>query len=221
MPVCEIQSALLFKKTYNEDCGVLNNRRPNTVSDTTTLGGDTNMQEEPTTTSGQAPESAPFIRARPHHFQFAFKVMPQFVNYDPKKFRDAALTNKLPGILRNLWMRIGEELPESERQLPGELTSVTDEIHGYTRVIVLMPPAERPNECIYIAVFLRIPFLALFDKSKIETRILTLERSYPLEGRPTNAVCTISAEGTHGIFGVGPDDLEGFKSWTADFIKDK
>jgi hypothetical protein len=171
------------------------------------------MDEE---TRAQEASSAEAERSRPHHFGFVFKVFYDFVKYDPLKFRKAARDGQLTQILRHLWTRVGDGLPEEHRLPADELKCETDEAGGRARVFVILPPAERFCECLFIAVVFKPD--GLFIKSK-EFSVFTLEQSVPEDGVLTYAVCSMGEKGEHAYFGRGPDNLAGFKDWLSNFLQ--
>ncbi|HEY9870987.1 MAG TPA: hypothetical protein V6D08_17610 [Candidatus Obscuribacterales bacterium] len=163
-----------------------------------------------------------FEAARRHHYVFAYSVLPQFVYWDARKFQEAAMNNRLTGVLRGLFDRVGKDLVEEERIPSDGLMCVVDQVDGFTRVIIAMPPTQRPIEAIMIAVLISLPRGFLTMRAEPEVLILTLEQSYPDEdGKPQTCVGVLGRDGSHGSFGQGPNDLEGFTLWTAQYIRQR
>lgn len=173
------------------------------------------------------PEEDPFApdkRARPHHYAFAYNILPQFVYWDPVKFEQAAVQKDMPKILRHLWDQVAQELDVKDRLPSAQLDCLVDELDGMTRVIVVLPPTERTMEAIALGVLIasdKPGAFEMFKKTEPEVHIFSLERSYPEEGKPMNMVGFFSKDrGRCGNLGAGPSDAEGFKNWIADHMRD-
>lgn len=156
--------------------------------------------------------------ARQHHFRFAFKILPELVKYDTKKFVQMARADGITDMFRRLWVRIGEtEFPPEERLDPEGLRCLGDQVHGFTRVLVVMPPPVNPNECYYVVMLVKSPGLNPFKKPEIG--FYSLEKSFPDgDDLDPKVICRYDMAGNHGVVGrwTGPMHPDAFNLWVGD-----
>ncbi len=163
-------------------------------------------------------------RARPQHYAFAYSVLPQFVYWDPIKFQQASVQNEMSRILRHLWDQVATEFPVQDQIPSDELQCLVDEFDGLTRVIVIMPTTKKTMEAEMLGICISADkpgAFNMFKKSEPEVHIFALERSYENEGQPMNMIGVFSKDrGRCGNLGQGPKDVDGFKLWIAQHIRE-
>lgn len=150
--------------------------------------------------------------ARPHHYLFAYRVLPQFALSDPRKFF-AHLTNGGVEFLRFFWNQLGESLPISDRVDSNGLAVTFGSSNSPVAVAcITLPPPMRETEAYFAGFVYRAASGFVFKKKPAVARYLTLELGTSvMTGQPVTFLVERKADGSRANFGSGyPTDVAAF-----------
>ena len=132
-------------------------------------------------------------RPRPHHYQFAHRVMPGTARQVAVRLPELAADGRLNDALRATWEQIGLALDEGDRLSPDGLSGQMVEVDGHQVALITLPRALHVTEAHFAAVVLGTD----------PVRYVVLEHSWTLADQPD----TVLGEWTpdvHINLGSGP-----------------
>jgi hypothetical protein len=145
---------------------------------------------------------------RPHHYNFAHRIVPAIFFRDPGGFVSGLVCDGTAR-LRALWNRVGEELKPPDRLPSTDLScSGVSTGAGGTLLVIRMPPPSGVPEAYYIGAWW-VPAAAGVTEV---ARYFTLELGFDLRaGDRSTVFCEWVPGGHHNNMGEGPPpDPEAF-----------
>lgn len=146
-------------------------------------------------------------QARPHHYQFAHRILPGRLRQDPSWFLENLYSKHTLGFLLTRWGEAAMELDDSDFLPPeGELKcDFFDLAGGYRAAVISLPEPKFVTEAHLVAIVSRAERRPLlFFETAPAPRYFTLEYSLA-DDRITHQ--TLLCEWTHGchsVYGTGP-----------------
>jgi len=148
--------------------------------------------------------------ARPHHYTYAHRLLPNLFHHDPGVFL-GTLRRKGTPFLHDLWEHLGANLEGAEALPPqGLRLEFRDLPDGRSAALVVLPPVQGMPEAHFVAM----------APQEDKARYITLEHSIdPASEEPSTMLCEWTADGTHCNMGPGlPPDPDDFFASVADLL---